>query len=401
MIVADCVAAFMAVQIILTRLHSSLSQTIAIEFLFLTIILLLVISRALKQFLLIVAIYWMCLLLSLLLSLSFAGNWGYFGIYMTCSIAFYRFPLKWSLPLLSGCMLALILTNGSSHFLLSHQVKDLIPNAILLPIAIGVSWVSWTRRIEFLLINKLQATQQQLRAEMARSEALAAERERTRIARDIHDVLSHTLSILSIQVQAARQLATRDPNRLSAKLEDMAVLIRESIAESRRVVGLLREVPTTIDQDSLTLKLNSAATTFGERTGIHCLFAEEGTPPAHEALSTVQQETLQYALREMLTNANRHGHAQTIWITLRWRESALTLQVRDDGQGKQAQASDEPAHKTDNLHAYGHHGLRGMRERAVALGGEVEAGPLDKGGFSVTLRIPFIVTGLQKARGTV
>ncbi|GCE25500.1 hypothetical protein KDA_09840 [Dictyobacter alpinus] len=277
-----------------------------------------------------------------------------------------------------------------------------MPNTILLPVAIGVSWVSWTRRIEFLLINKLQETQEQLRAEIARSEALAAERERTRIARDIHDVLSHTLSILSIQVQAARHLATRDPNRLSIKLDDMAALIRESIAESRRVVGLLREVPRTpIDQGRLTLKLNRAATTFGERTGIHCLFTEEGLPPAHEALSIVQQETLQYALREMLTNANRHGHAQTIWITLRWRESALTLQVRDDGQGKQAQASDEPVHKADNLHAYGHHGLQGMRERAVALGGEVEAGPLDEGGFSVTLRIPFIATGLQKARGIV
>ncbi len=114
---------------------------------------------------------------------------------------------------------------------------------------------------------------------MVHSEELATERERTRIARDIHDVLSHSLAVLSIQVQAAKHLITRDPERLARNLDDMALLIRESITESRHVVGLLREKsPTSFAEDNLGASLRSIATTFNDRTGIHCLIEENGTP---------------------------------------------------------------------------------------------------------------------------
>src|SRR5947209_14062816 len=202
---------------------------------------------------------------------------------------------------------------------------------------------------------------------MVRSEELAAERERTRIARDIHDVLSHSLAVLSIQVQAARQLRTRDPERLAAKLDDMATLIRESITESRRVVGLLREKsPTPREQDNLGSNLRSMAITFNERTGIHCRFEESGIV---HALSQRQRETLQLALREMLTNAHRHGAAQTVWITLQWREADIILEMRDDGMGVNAAHSDTLTEEDDNGLG-GHHGLQGMRERAESIGGE-------------------------------
>ncbi len=216
-----------------------------------------------------------------------------------------------------------------------------------------------------------------------RSEELATERERTRIARDIHDVLSHSLAVLSIQVQAARHLVTRDPERLATKLDDMAALIRESITESRHVVGLLREKPPAMcGQDDLSASLRSIATTFNERTGISCRFAESGMP---HTVSSQQRETLQLALREMLTNAHRHGVAQTVWITLRWREASLFLEVRDDGMGANAAHPDILSAEMGNG-VGGHHGLEGMRERAAALGGEVEAGPLETGGYRVTLR---------------
>jgi signal transduction histidine kinase len=165
----------------------------------------------------------------------------------------------------------------------------------------------------------------------------------------------------------------------------MATLIRESMTESRRVVGLLREKPPTLsEQDDLGADLRSMATTFNERTGIHCRFEESGTP---HTVSPQQRETLQLALREMLTNAHRHGAAQTVWITLQWREGGIFLGVRDDGMGTNAAQTDTFAEEMGNG-VGGHHGLQGMRERAAALGGEVEAGPAEMGGFMATLRLP-------------
>jgi len=257
--------------------------------------------------------------------------------------------------------------------------------AFTLALACTLCWFGWTRRSQYLLVVRLHEVQEQLREQMVRSEELAAERERTRIARDIHDVLSHSLAVLSIQVQAARHLVTRDPGRLAAKLDDMATLIRESMTESRRVVGLLREKPPTPSrQDDLGADLRLMATTFNERTGISCRFEESGTP---HTVSPQQRETLQLALREMLTNAHRHGAAQTVWITLQWRERGILLGVHDDGMRANAAHTDTFAEEMGNG-VGGHHGLQGMRERAAALGGEVEAGPAETGGYAVTLRLP-------------
>src|SRR5439155_8056489 len=100
------------------------------------------------------------------------------------------------------------------------------------------------------------------------------------------------------------------------------------------------------------------------------------------------RETLQLALREMLTNAHRHGAAQTVWITLQWREADIILEIRDDGMGANAAHPDIFTEESGN-EVGGHHGLRGMRERAEALGGEVEAGPAETGGFTVSLRLPY------------
>jgi signal transduction histidine kinase len=314
---------------------------------------------------------------------------------MLCVILFYRFPLAWSLPLSGVCILSLVASDGALQLLLVRHPGN--PGMLVFNLALagGLCWFGWTRRTQYLLVMRLHEAQEQLRQQMLRSEELAAERERTRIARDIHDVLSHSLAVLSIQVQAARHLVTRDPERLAAKLEEMATLIRESITESRRVVGLLREQPpASSGQDDLAASLRSIATTFNERTGIHCRFEESGSP---HKINPQQRETLQLALREMLTNAHRHGAAQTVWITSRWREASIILEVRDDGIGSSAAHPDTSAQELSNG-VGGHHGLQGMRERAEALGGQVEAGPAETGGFTVTLRLPYEPSGERAAK---
>src|SRR6266849_9897071 len=96
-------------------------------------------------------------------------------------------------------------TNGFFDFLLSHSNREGSILLTLMIIVIGVCWVGFTRHACDLLVIELQNVQAQLRAEMEHTEELATARERTRIARDIHDVLAHTLMILSVQNQAARQ----------------------------------------------------------------------------------------------------------------------------------------------------------------------------------------------------
>ncbi len=224
---------------------------------------------------------------------------------------------------------------------------------------------------------------------MARTEELATVRERARIARDIHDVLAHTLTVLSIQVQATRQLIQHAPDRAAAKLDDMASLLRESIAESRRVVGLLRETSiSSMSHGDMGKRLLALVERFGERTGTRCVFEEEGTAPP---LSDEQGETLARALQEALTNAYRHGSAQHIEVNLLWQDFQVTLKICDDGLASPAEQNTGGSH----------HGLQGMRERAMVSGGSLEAGPQPEGGFMITLCLPLQKVQLPQSQGGV
>ena len=349
-----------------------------LELLFITAYVLLLFARSTKRLWRAIGMYLIAVCVTVVMNLLFPGTWGSVILYILFVTVCYRFPLRWALPLAVLCFFALIATNG----VLRHLPRQLETLGINLALIIGLCWFGWTRRTQYLLIVRLRETQEQLRMQMTRSEELAAERERTRIARDIHDVLSHSLAVLSIQVQAARHLRTRDTERLAAKLDEMAVLIRESTTESRRVVGLLREKPgTRTTQDEMSTSLQSLVLTFNERTGISCHFEESGIP--HQ-VNTQHREILHSALREMLTNAHRHGAAKTIWVTLQWRETDMVIEVRDDGMGTNETQMDMSVQEIG-----GHHGLQGMRERAAILGGEVNAGQKETGGFLVSMRLPY------------
>ncbi len=356
--------------------QGSVVTKIGLELLFIGIYALLIRARSTQQFWRVTALYLAAIVLAAILNLVLPGNWGCILLYMLCITVFYRFPLRYAVSLAVLFICTIVTTDG----VLLHLPSQLGIVVLNVAAACSLCWLGWTRRTQYLLVVKLQETQEQLREQMVRSEVMAAERERTRIARDIHDVLSHSLAVLSIQVQAARHLRTRDTERQAAKLDEMVILIRESIAESRRVVGLLREEPTASTvQDELGVKLKSMALTFNERTGIHCFFEEHGTP---HAVSQQQQETIHLALREMMTNAHRHGSAKTLWITLQWQETHMLLEVHDDGMGM---------HGTQTVlqETGGHHGLQGMRERAIALGGTVDAEPCETGGFTVRMSLPY------------
>jgi signal transduction histidine kinase len=390
---ADVVLVGLAVWIGVTT-KAPAKTIVELEILFVSMGALLLVSRVFKQFFLVVSVYLAIIVLGGILNLFFPGTWGSVGLYTVCVIMLYRFPSSWALPLAGVCILTLFATDGAVRILPFQHPGSTGILAYSLVLAGGLCWFGWAQRAQHLLVVRLHEAEEQLRNQMARSEALAAEQERTRIARDIHDVHSHSLAVLSIQIQAARHLMN-DPARLTAKLDAMATLIRESIIESRRVVGMLREIPpASTGQDDLSANLRSIATTFNERTGVSCRFEESGTP---HTVNPQQKETMQLALREMLTNAHRHGAALTVWITLAWQDACLTLEVHDDGQGENTAHTETFADEMGNGNG-GHHGLEGMRERVQTLGGHIEAGPAETGGFAVSLNLPYEQSGEQFAQ---
>ena len=381
LIIIDLVSLFFALWLAFTLYaeHSSITTMIAAEALFLISLLLLFLSRTSEQYGAVLVYATALLAVNVLLNAAFQGSGGNFGLLALCGYTCYRLPLRWAWPVVAASCIALAGTNGLAALLLTRHVSGNVSFLTLLLIAAFLCWNGWTRRSRDILVLELQEVQEQLRREMAHTEELAATRERTRIARDIHDVLAHSLTMLSVQVQAALQLLHQPPERLAAKLDDIALLVRESITESRRVVGLLRETAgTSLSSGSVSTRLVGILNRFGERTGIRCIFEEQGKV---QYTNTRQDETIQYVLQEALTNAHRHGAAHVVHIELQWYDTQMVLQICDDGQS------------ADLTQSYaqgdgGHHGLQGMRERANELGGKLQAGEQAEGGFLVKLTLP-------------
>ena len=209
----------------------------------------------------------------------------------------------------------------------------------------------------------------------ATDERAAATAERTRIARELHDVVSHSLSVVVVQTQAIRH-RLGDPD--SAEARDLAAVeatARQALGEMRRLFGVLRaegEDATLAPQpgldqlDELVEQSRAAGLPVEVRT-------EGDRAPLPPGVDLAAYRIVQ----EALTNARRHaGHARAC-VTLRYREDALDIVVDDDGDG------------TASTNGAGGHGLTGMRERVRIYGGSLEAAPRPEGGFRVHAEVPF------------
>lgn len=331
-------------------------------------------SRQLRLILLSVAAAIICSLILDGISHSDVGN---IPLYVLVAAVTYRLPARWFILLTAIGAVALIFTNGLDTLLGFSFTSD-SPTFIwptILTCAFVIS-ITGTVRMRYLLIQQLRETQQRLHVEMERTAEFATARERARIARDIHDVLAHSLTVLSVQVQAARTIVRDQPERAAAMLDEMGKMLKESQAESRHVIGLLREVdPGQAETGAIGVRLHALSETFAERTGVRSAFHEIGIP---RPVSAEVVATLRYALLEALTNAYRHGAARHTWAELRWQDVGITLSVRDDGLGKH----------TKNSGIGSGNGLRGMHERVTALGGALYIAPQEEGGFVVEISLP-------------
>ncbi len=240
------------------------------------------------------------------------------------------------------------------------------------------------------------------RAERER-ELLARERvrdERTRIARELHDVIAHSLSVMVIQAGAARRQLPHDPQRAAEVLAAVESTGREAMDEMRRVLGVLRsdrEPDVGLSpQPSLADLPDLIAASPDVPVHLHTEGSFAGLTPGVE-LSAYR------VVQEAITNIRRHaGTVSSVDVWLRCEDGDLTVEVSDDGRRVWPDVSPELRASglvtvevreqaartwTDRLRLPGF-GLIGMRERVSAFGGELTAGPRPEGGWSVRARFP-------------
>jgi signal transduction histidine kinase len=204
--------------------------------------------------------------------------------------------------------------------------------------------------------------------------------ERARIARELHDVVAHHISMIAVQAESARLTTTGMPAVGAQRLLAIGDTARRALTEMRRLLGVLREdvpddVPALAPQPGLR-QLTALIDASRQAAGTGTRLVLHG-PPA--ALDPGVELAAYRIVQEALTNTRRHAPGAAVDVDLYYSDDALRLRVRDNGPGPSAAVSEG--------HAAGH-GLLGMRERALAVGGQLRTGPASGGGFLVDALLP-------------
>jgi signal transduction histidine kinase len=197
--------------------------------------------------------------------------------------------------------------------------------------------------------------------------------ERARIARELHDVVAHCVSVMVIQAGAAEDLLDRDPAAAGQPLRAVQDAGQEAVAELGHMLGLLRGAAapdTRVPQPGVAQLPELVAQVRG--AGLPVAYEIEGTP---RDLPPGVDVALYRLAQEALTNVLKHARGARATVLLRYAEAEVALRVQDDGRG--ADTGPGPGH-----------GLIGMRERVVLYGGTLAAGPRNGGGFAVDAVIP-------------
>jgi signal transduction histidine kinase len=199
--------------------------------------------------------------------------------------------------------------------------------------------------------------------------------ERVRIARELHDVVAHHVSVMGVQAGAARLIMNQNPERASAALASIEASSRQAVEELHRLLGFLRqsgdpdELSPRPGLDRLPDLVDSMAS-----SGLAVTIACEGEP---RPLPPTVDVSAYRIVQEALTNTLKHAHAEHATVCVRYLLTAVQIDVLDDGRDQP-----KPVGQRGGL------GLIGMRERAALHGGTLAAHPRDDGGFAVQATLP-------------
>jgi signal transduction histidine kinase len=242
---------------------------------------------------------------------------------------------------------------------------------LALPWLLGAS--IWSLRDRQRVLADQTVELQAEREENARQAVFA---ERVHIARELHDVVAHHVSVIGVQAAGARRVMERQPTRAAEALTSIEASSRHAVVELHRLLGFLRR---TDEVDELAPQPGLAQ--------LSGLIAEEGQAELTvnltiegeaKALSATLDVSAYRVIQEALTNTRKHSKAACATVRIQYGTSELEVEVLDDG----------PGHETERGSSIAGHGLIGMRERAALHGGHLSAGPRPGGGFAVRARFP-------------
>src|SRR5215218_10843179 len=251
---------------------------------------------------------------------------------------------------------------------------------------IAVAWVLGhfvgVRRLYVLQLEERTAELQRAREELARR---AVVEERLRLARELHDVVAHAMSVIAVQSGVGAHVANTQPKEAAKALAAIEATSRAALEELRRLLGVLRQdsdepqgdlapVPGLADLEGLLAEVAKA--------GLAVKLRVNGTRPPLPAGVDLSAYRI---VQEALTNVVKHAGPARAQVVVGYHDKDVTVEILDDGGGA--------ATSTGEGRAGTGHGLIGMRERVTAFGGDLEAGPGSDGGFRVAARLPLAVEG--------
>lgn len=302
----------------------------------------------------------------------------------------YMTPITWAILSLSvragACWAAIYTILTAASFAVGMNLGEGLIGLILYGVlyafvaafASAVVRADTARRESQALLAELQQAHEQLQEYALRAEEMAVVEERNRLSREMHDTIGHRLTVASVQLEAAQRLCPTDAERAASLVGTVREQVREALSELRSAVATLR---TPVEADlQLRSALRRLLSQFEEATGltVHRVLPEQMPP-----LPDTHRLALYRGAQEALTNVQKHAGATRAWLVLTHTDSAITLLVSDDGRGTAPSAG-----------AAGF-GLRGLRERAEQLGGELHLEPRQGGGTQLSLRLPWPATSGQ------
>jgi two-component system, NarL family, sensor histidine kinase DesK len=315
-------------------------------------------SRSRSSLVLFTALIVLVVVLSLTYSLAFL--WLFIGI---SAIAGVLLPVRRAFVVVTVLIfLPLVISLWINGGVTSVDWLQLIP-LMLLVRALGLDMIGMTRLSGAL--RELHTTQEELAH-------LKVEEERLRMARDLHDLLGHTLSLITLKSKLAGRLVEQEPARAAQEIHEVERVARQALREVREAVAGYRQPRLANEVDSARQLLEAA--------GIECSleYTELELPAASDAV-------LAWTVREGVTNVIRHSHAQHCVIRLNRDQNMVRAEVANDGARRERALS---AQDREGL------GLSGLTERVTSLGGYIEAGPVrtpGKTGFRLWVELPIKV----------
>jgi two-component system sensor histidine kinase DesK len=268
-----------------------------------------------------------------------AGAWTYVGVIIGMCV----FPWRLTWPLIVGL--------GALALATSVATEGLTENSFWQPaIIVSIS-------LMMAAFGRTTAAMNQLRATQAQLEELAVERERGRVARDIHDILGHSLTVITVKSELAGRLVDADPERAKAEIAEVETLARGALADVRVTVAGVRGVTITGELAAARAALAAA----GMRAEL---------PTSTDSVPPDRRELAGWVVREGVTNVIRHSAASVCRITL----APHGVEIADDGVGPSGSSSSA-------------NGLSGLRERVEGAGGRMSVGRSDLGGFSLKVQL--------------